>query len=316
MSAPLPSDWLNEPAPAKINLYLHVVGRRADGYHLLDSLIAFAEVHDTLAVAGADGLELETRGPFASWLPQERPLPNGDGRGTENLVLCAARRLAEAGGVEPRAAIRLFKRLPVAAGIAGGSADAAAAIRALNRLWRLHAGPEDLMALALELGADVPVCLKGEAAFVGGIGERLAPAQRLPEAFLVLVNPGVKLMTGEVFAAREGAFSSPARFASAPESAAALGALLKERGNDLEPPARRLAPEVGEALKLIASLPELILARMSGSGATCFGLFAKREAAERGAARIAEARPGWWAVASAVVGRLEAVECLPAVGEA
>ncbi len=273
---------LRAAAPAKLNLYLHVVGRRADGYHLLDSLIAFASVHDTLAAAPAEALSLAVTGPFAQALAAE----------SENLVLKAARLLAAETGRAPAAAITLEKRLPVASGIGGGSADAAAALAVLARLWGVPIGEPALMALALRLGADVPMCLNGRAAFAGGIGEELAAAPPLPEAGLLLVNPGVALPTAAVFGAREGAYSAPARFREAPRDAAALAGLLATRRNDLAAAARQLAPAIGTVLTTLAAAPGCLLARMSGSGATCFGLFPSAAAAA--AAAPAVARPGWW----------------------
>ena len=176
---------------AKINLYLHVVGKRPDGYHLLDSLVVFAGIGDRITATAADGLALVIDGPFVDSLDKCRI---GD-----NLVFRAAHRLAEEGGVRADASIRLEKNLPVAAGLGGGSADAAAALRALVTLWRLSAPAEDLARIALELGADVPVCLGGRAAFVSGIGERLAPAPKLPDAFAVLANPRRNLKTAGIF---------------------------------------------------------------------------------------------------------------------
>ncbi len=275
-------------APAKVNLYLHVVGRRADGFHLLDSLVAFVGTGDTVEVRPAAALGLVVEGPAAGELTA----------GADNLVLRAARLLAGEAGVAEGADIRLIKRLPVAAGIGGGSADAAATLRALARLWNLPPDAGRLAALAARLGADVPVCLHGRPAFVGGIGEELAPAPTLPPAGLVLVNPRVALATPAVFGARRGAFSPPGRFAGPLPDAAALAAALAARRNDLTDPARRLCPAVDEVLSALEGMPEVLLARMSGSGATCFGLTADRSAASRVAGRLAAARPDWWVVAT------------------
>ncbi|HER26453.1 MAG TPA: 4-(cytidine 5'-diphospho)-2-C-methyl-D-erythritol kinase, partial [Rhodospirillales bacterium] len=203
-------------APAKINLYLHVTGRRDDGYHRLDSLIAFAGVHDALTFAAADHLTLQIKGPCASALKNER----------DNLVLAAARGLARLAGIEAKATIGLTKRLPVAAGMGGGSADAAAAIKGLCQLWTLDPAADEVKSLALELGADVPVCLLGKAAFVGGIGDEIAPAPALPACSIVLVNGGRKLATPAVFAARCGDYSASARFDYAPADAPELAAIL------------------------------------------------------------------------------------------
>ena len=283
---------LSFPAPAKVNLYLHVTGRRADGYHELDSLIAFAGVGDTVTVGPADDLSLAVDGPFAGRLP---PAP-------DNLVLRAARRLARAAGVEAAAAITLTKRLPVASGLGGGSADAAATLRALARLWDLPADDGPLKDLALGLGADVPACLGGACAFVGGIGERLRPAPPLPPAWLVLANPGVPLATAAVFAGRAGAFSRPAPFDDVPADATGLAALLAARRNDLTEAATARAPAVGEALAALEAEAGSLLARMSGSGATCFALFAGAGEAQGAAKRIATAHPGWWVAAAPLLG--------------
>ena len=290
---------MNEPAgvtfaaPAKINLYLHVTGKRDDGYHLLDSLVAFAGVNDTVAARlsadmAADravDLTLSVTGPFAPGLTA----------GPDNMVLRAARALAAAAGVtSPGAALTLTKRLPPASGMGGGSADAAAALKALVRLWDLHVEPAALAELALGLGADVPVCLRGQAVFMGGIGDEMTVAPVLPPAWLVLVNPGICLSTPEVFTARAGDFSAAARFDAAPADAAELADILKARRNGLTPAAVSLAPVVGEVLSAIKQSEGVLLSRMTGSGATCFGLFSDADAATRVALSIGESRPGWW----------------------
>ncbi len=279
-------------APAKLNLYLHVVGRRADGYHLLDSLVAFAVVGDVVAAEPAAGLSLAIDGRFAPDLNEDLA------RGGDNLVLAAARALAAATGRAPGAALRLTKALPIASGIGGGSADAAAALIALGRLWGVTLGDAALARLARSLGADVPVCLAGRASFMGGIGEEIAPAPPLPPCGLVLVNPLVKLATPDVFKRRLGPFSAPARFAAAPRDAAALAALLAGRGNDLTLPARALAPAIDEVLAALAASPGCLLARLSGSGATCFGLYADLGAAAAAAAWIGARAGAWWVTAT------------------
>ncbi len=272
-------------APAKLNLSLRVTGRRADGYHELDSLIAFADFGDRITVAAAPELSLAIEGPFAGPLRDE----------PDNLVLRAARRLARHAGVPPQARIVLDKRLPVAAGLGGGSADAAATLAALVELWGLDLDAAAVRELALELGADVPICLHGCAAFVGGIGETIVPAPSLPPAWLVLVNPGTPLSTAAVFKAGPAiAGEAPPRWTDAPVDAAALARRLAASANDLEAPARRICPEINEVLARLGATPGALLARMSGSGATCFGLFAARETAERAAAALAAARADWW----------------------
>ncbi len=277
-------------APAKLNLYLHVLGRRDDGYHLLDSLMTFVRVGDGIYAEPANDLSLTVEGPFAEGLDE----------GEDNLVLRAARCLAGAGGVTAGVRIRLVKNLPLASGLGGGSADAAATLQALSHLWRLSPAPEDMVALALGLGADVPFCLAGEAGFVGGIGESLEPAAvpppGAPAVWVVLINPSAALSTSEVFAAREGPFSQSGRFKDIPSDAAELAALLKERNNDLTQAAVSLSPEIGNALDALESSRGSLLARMSGSGTTCFGLFGGEDDARQAAAVISGEAPGWWVV--------------------
>jgi 4-diphosphocytidyl-2-C-methyl-D-erythritol kinase len=275
-------------APAKLNLYLHVLGRREDGYHRLDSLVAFADIADSVTARTAPALSLEITGPFAGTL-------QGDLR--ENLVWRAAVALAERAGIEPKAAITLEKNLPVASGIGGGSSDAAAALKALGELWRLDLGERKFQGLAQGLGADVPVCLFGETAWLGGIGEAVAPAPTLPPCGVVLVNPGVSLATSAVFKARAGAFSEPARFEILPADAAALARLLEARRNDLAAPAIALVPEVAPVLRALEAERGALIARMSGSGAPCFALFADADAAEAAARHFSTANPGWWVAA-------------------
>ena len=272
-------------AHAKLNLYLHVVGRRPDGYHLLDSLIAFASVHDTVTVRSGRGLTLNIDGPFSAALNEA---------GEDNLALKAARGLATLTGRHADAALTLTKRLPIASGIGGGSADAAAALRALCRLWQVSPEPAALRGLALSLGADVPMCLEGLAARIGGIGEEIAPVAALPQVGLLLVNPLVAVPTPAVFKARQGDFSNRARSMSAPASLDDLVEYLSGTRNDLEPPARAIAPVIGDALGAISGLAGCRLARMSGSGATCFGLFANEAAARRAGDALALIHPHWW----------------------
>ncbi len=281
----MPELWLSEFAPAKVNLFLHVIGRRADGYHLLDSLAVFPPVGDRLCAVPDEVLSLTVEGPFGAALASE----------ADNLVLRAARALGgTAGGpAQERATrgarIKLEKHLPVASGIGGGSADAAAALRLLCRLWGL---PPASIRIALALGADVSVCLASRPARMGGVGETLTPAPGLPATGIVLVNPGVSLTTVQVFRARTGGFSGPAELpVSWPDATAMAGDLAKLR-NDLEPPAIALRPVIGAVLGALAAMPDCLLARMSGSGATCFGLFPNAAAAE--AVARALARPGWW----------------------
>lgn len=271
-----------EHAPAKLNLYLHVTGRRDDGYHLLDSLVVFAQVGDVLCAAPADDLALSVTGPFAPAL----------GGAADNLVLRAARALATEIGRPPQAHLILDKCLPVASGIGGGSADAAATLRALCRLWGEAVDSAALSRIALTLGVDVPVCLGSRPARMGGVGERLQPAPELPACGVVLVNPGVAVATASVFRARTGGFSQPAALPGRWQSAAAMAADLRRLANDLESPARGLCPAIDAVLAALAAQQGCMLARMSGSGATCFGLFADPHQATDAARRLM--RDGWW----------------------
>ena len=279
-------------APAKVNLYLHLVGRRPDGYHLVDSLVAFADVGDRITARPSASLTLEIDGPEAASLA---------GLGENNLMLRAARLLADHAGISARAALHLQKNLPVAAGIGGGSSDAAAALRALCALWQVSMGEEDLRRLGVRLGADVPACLHAGAAWIGGIGEQIEPAPLLPPVGIVLANPRIALPTAFVFAARRGSFGDPARFASMPQDAAGLAQVLGARRNDLTDAAITLVPEIGAVLTALARLPGALIARMSGSGATCFALFVDRTTAEQGHAALAAAEPGWWSAAGGFV---------------
>ena len=281
---------LSENAPAKINLFLHITGKRADGYHLLDSLVVFAGVGDRLHADTSDTLSLRVTGPFAAGLQGE----------ADNLVLRAARGLADVAGIAPHAALVLEKNLPVASGIGGGSADAAAALRLLSRLWGVDLAPAIVRRLAERLGADVPVCLAGKPTRMSGVGEQLDPAPVLPDYGLVLVNPGVALSTADVFGARKGAFSAPAHLPDAWRDPTTMADGLRDATNDLQPPAIALQPAIGKVLAALDARPDCLLARMSGSGATCFGLFPDPDRAAREAAFLA--CEGWWTWGGAMAG--------------
>lgn len=275
--------WLEEDAPAKVNLDLWVTGRRPNGWHELDSLVVFTEWCDRLRLAPAAGLSLELGGRFAPALTDP----------ADNLVLRAARRLAAGCGRRPDVRIVLDKRIPVAAGLGGGSADAAATLRGLSRVWRLGLSPADLLPIAAEIGADVPACLIGRPTWMRGIGERLEPIEGLPALALVLVNPNQALSTATVFAALGTHHRAPPPV-QAPRSRPELLAWLRGRANHLEAPARRLVPAIGRVLAAIEGQPGCRLARMTGSGATCFGAFDDPAAAARAADEIGGAHPAWW----------------------
>ena len=276
----MPTTWF---APAKINLHLHIVGRRPDGYHLLDSLVAFAGVGDRLSVTPSATLSLSITGPFADGLAEE----------PDNLVLRAARALADWIDVPATGHIVLEKNLPVASGIGGGSADAAATLRLMMAHWRVQRPLPEIVPLALRLGADVPACLMGSPVRLSGIGDVLEPAGCLPEAGIVLVNPRIPLATPAVFKARSGPFSAaPAYPAAGWSSVPALVDWLRAARNDLEPAALRLVPQIGDVLDALSALPGCLLARMSGSGATSFGIFETAAAAAAAASGIR--RSDWW----------------------
>lgn len=287
----MPSDF-SLLAPAKINLALHVVGRRAPGapkagYHELDSLVAFAAVGDLLTFSPAMDLSLTISGPFGQGLAGDQ----------SNLVLQAARWLKERAGVSAGAAIHLEKNLPLASGIGGGSSDAAATLKGLARLWSLDLPSLGLPQAALSLGADLPVCLLEQAARVSGIGELLAPTPALPALGILLVNPGLALPTPSVFAARKGPFGDPMAWpARWPGEEGAFLSWLKGQRNDLEAAAIELCPPIAQVLAALGALEGAQLARMSGSGATCFALFPSAAEAKAAQAKLSN-RPGWWAAA-------------------
>ncbi len=286
-------------APAKLNLFLHVVGRNPDGYHRLDSLVAFTAFGDQLSVWPDSALTLQITGPFADDIG---PVEN-------NLVLRAATRLAQAAGIDqPGARIELVKNLPPASGLGGGSSDAAASIRLLSQLWNVKQDAERELKLALGLGADVPVCLFGAPALMRGIGEQIAPAPIVPPLYVLLANPGIAMPTGPVFeklAGRFGAFAP-----TLPEMADAIAAArwLAGQRNDLQPPAIGLAPEICILLDEMATLPGCLLARMSGSGASCFALFATADALNLAAATLKQCLPLIWQAATEILRARTAIQ--------
>lgn len=273
-------------APAKINLTLHVTGRRADGYHLLDSLVCFASIGDRLTLERAEALSLEVTGPEGACLPA----------GPDNLALRAAACVAGDAG----AALVLEKALPVASGIGGGSADAAAAMRGMLHLRNSAPGAAEAEA-ALALGADVPMCLACHSLRARGIGERLEPV-RLPQLHAVLANPRRPVATPDIFRAlaRRDTPPMPDPLPDLSDPEALLG-FLSEMRNDLEAPARAVEPAVTDVLSALKALPGCALARMSGSGATCFGLFRGQGEASRAATELRRVHPDWW-VADCVLG--------------
>ena len=276
-------------APAKVNLFLHVGPVGADGYHPLSSLMVFADVGDSLSIQTSEAPEFEVTGPFGSYVED----------GPTNLVVQAARALFEhVKGPQPPFRLILDKQLPVAAGLGGGSSDAGATLRLLRSALDLAVQDEMLTAIAARLGADGPVCLWGRAAMTSGRGDRLAPPPDLPVLNAVLVNPGVPSSTAGVYRAFDhSGFLGDATPPSLPpsfESAEELAAFMAWCRNDLEGPAVSLEPAIGEVLETLRDEPETLLARMSGSGATCFALCADDIQAEGLAERLEQMRPDWW----------------------
>lgn len=271
-------------APAKINLFLHVGNRRDDGYHALESLVVFADVGDELLIEPAKAFSLALDGPFGGNLADEQ----------DNLIAKAARALGARAGRSPDVKITLTKNLPVASGIGGGSADAAATLRGLTQFWGLKIPHAEMQALAETLGSDVPACLVSETLWMTGRGEGIEPVAGIPPAPMVLVNPGVAVSTAQIFANLKNRVGlGQAAKPKANLSVLALADYFKSNRNDLENPAREIAPAIDEVLRAISHSGAL-RTRMSGSGATCFGLFTDDNSAEAAAAKIAEDHPQWW----------------------
>lgn len=274
-------------APAKINLALHVTGRREDGYHLLESLVVFTKFGDEVEISASEADSFRVDGPFAHAVPA----------GGDNLVLRARDTLSALAKVPAQsAAIRLTKNLPIASGIGGGSSDAAAAMKALNRLWKSGLTLDQLAEIAAPLGADVPMCVLAKPLIARGIGERIEPIA-LPEIPLVLVNPGIPVPTPEVFKALPSATNPPLPALPDQRDLATFFAWLATTRNDLQTPAIARAPIIADALSAL-ELQGAGFARMSGSGATCFGLFQRQADALRAAMAIRAAQPGWFVVAT------------------
>lgn len=276
----LPHTEVSVFAPAKINLSLHVGGKRTDGFHELQSLVVFADVGDALEIARSDKLSLAIEGPFAQSL------------GGENLITKAVCAFAEATGQAVNVRAVLTKNLPVASGIGGGSADAAATLRALAQLYP-GVSDAQMLDIATELGSDVPACFHSRPLIMRGRGEQIELLPLFPPLQAVLVNPGVSVATADVFRSlktRTGVGGSPPDTSSL----AKLLRFLRASRNDLEAPARTIAPVIGEVLDELARMPGIELARVSGSGATCFGLFESKFEAEMAATALRSSHPDWW----------------------
>lgn len=281
---------LNVFAPAKINLYLHITGRRKDGYHTLDSLVAFADIGDTLEIKPSDDFSFRVKGPFAdAFLTSERD----SSPDSSNLVVRAVWALAGALKKDPHVAVTLTKNLPLASGMGGGSSDAAAVIWGLLEWWGVKP-PAILPELLLSLGADVPVCFSCRPVQMKGIGEVLHDAPVLPEIPVLLVHPMKFCPTHEVFFGFDQPFSNALTLPESWDTPGALYKFLEEQRNDLEIPAASVVPETAQALDLLRKQDGCRLARMTGSGATCFGLFTDELAVLDAAEYILSVHPDWW----------------------
>jgi 4-diphosphocytidyl-2-C-methyl-D-erythritol kinase len=285
---------LVEQAFAKINLTLRVLGRRADGYHTLESLVAFAELSDTLTLQPGAAPALDVTGPFAP----------ASGPAADNLVLKACESLGELAAGLKAGRFSLMKNIPVAAGLGGGSADAAAALRLLARCNGIAPDDPRLMQAARAVGADVPVCLDPRPRVMRGVGDELSPSLKMPRLPALLVNPGVAVATRDVFAKFNATQAGQKPLADMPDQLEALFAFLRATENDLTPAAIVCAPVVAEVIELLRVLPGARLARMSGSGATCFALFGSAAEAAAAARQLSAARKDWW-VCPTTLGSME-----------
>jgi 4-diphosphocytidyl-2-C-methyl-D-erythritol kinase len=305
MTSPSPSDSRDsahksvvagsvcETARAKVNLTLHIKGKRSDGYHELESLVVFADVCDELIFSAASEDSLSLEGPFAGLV---------DG---ENLVLKTKRAVASWLGVAISGHFRLTKNIPVAAGLGGGSSDAAAAIRALFRTYDSVSNAKTFIRQSAAIGADVPVCLQNSAAWMCGLGERVTPVSGLTPLPALLVNPRIKLPTASVFKTLNAKPLQPEAAGAAPSfpgwnDPVEAAAWLKEGRNDLEAPAIALEPAVESVLDTLRRLDGCLLSRLSGSGPTCFGIFASRDSAREAAREIERSYPNWWVQATSL----------------
>ncbi len=280
----MPYNTFRLQAPAKLNLFLHITGKRDDGYHLLQSVMVFVDVGDELEFKPHDTLFLDVDGPFAGDMPQ----PN------DNLVYKAAQMLAAEYKTNMRGAVRLTKRLPVASGIAGGSSDTAAALKGFVKLWGLPEERDRVQRIAQKLGADVPACLIGKPVWAEGIGEKLMPLPDMPPLHFVLVNPLVETPTPEVFRRFHNKYSPPIQFSGRRKSMSEWIADVKLYRNDLTDAALEVTPAIKDVLKALNETANCQVARLSGSGATCFGIFLTADAAFTAMTTLKQQFPRWW----------------------
>lgn len=288
-------------APAKINLFLHIVGKRSDGYHSLDSLVTFADIGDVISISPMDGFAFYIEGPMANSFDVGERSAKPD---SKNLVVRAVWSLARMTNRSPRFSITLGKNLPLGAGIGGGSADAAAVLWGLCRYWKVAPDMNMLRDLLMKLGADVPVCFESRTRFVAGAGENLSAPVTIPEIHAVLIHPRIRCNTKEIFKNYASAFNVPIDRPSGFKDQDSLITFLKTTQNELMPAAVRTAPEIRNALTQLEGTDGCRMARMSGSGSACFGLYATKGEAEKACADIKETNPDWW-VRSTVLGQTE-----------
>lgn len=280
----MPHNNIHIFAPAKLNLFLHVTGKRADGYHSLQSLMVFVDVGDELELSEHDRLEFDVKGPFAAAL----------GNPQDNLVYKAAALLAAHYKIPLRGKIILTKNLPVASGLGGGSSDAAATLQGLAKLWDLPEESGPLLQLARRLGADVPACLYKRPVWVEGAGETITVRPDMPDLHFVLVNPKIPTPTPEVFKKFRRLFSPPILFSGQRQTADELIAELKTLRNDLTDAALAVTPVIGKVLAALAATTGCLLRRLAGSGATCFGIYDSMESARAAAHTLKTRYPRWW----------------------
>jgi len=283
-------------APVKINLYLHITGIRRDGYHTLDSLVVFADIGDELAIEKSDQFSFDITGPFADQFTQSEHDPDG-----QNLVVRAARSAAEALQEELGFKITLTKNIPLASGIGGGSADAAATLRALLKMWKVPPGDISIERLLLPLGADVPVCFMLHNALLRGIGEEITLISQINDLFVVLANPGKLCPTSKIFARYQKNFKPDIKYDDTITTAKDIIDFLQEQSNDLQDYAIGYVPEIQGVLSQISSQKGCMLARMSGAGATCFGLFSSQEEADNAAETLSNNNAQWWVKAGKIL---------------
>jgi 4-diphosphocytidyl-2-C-methyl-D-erythritol kinase len=278
-------------APAKLNLSLHITGKRPDGYHTLESLVAFTEFGDTLEIMPADTLTLAVTGPFADALHISDE---------QNLVMKAASMLRLRTGCTAGARLVLHKQIPVSAGLGGGSSDAAAALRGLYRFWRIDNDHDEgvLHHIARKIGSDVPACLVRQTAWVRGAGEEVSPLTSFPEASIVLVKPAEELLTADIYRSFSGNFTPRGTMPNALPDVNSLVQAIQPKRNDLQSPAMTLLPIINDVLSAIGATRGCLLARMSGSGPTCFGIYATPHDAQHAAQGLNHTYSSWWCTAT------------------